>query len=248
MRQRDWYIFKSKCILSLSCFLLIIAVGFESGEILNFKNSVETTSINITQMSKATNTNKTGNVLISKKLIEVTNEEIKNDNKEVINIFNPVNTKTWYLPTEFGMISQYPSYYHTAYDITSPRGTAEIIYPVAAGEISNIYYDNAGALIVTVRHYIDGRFYSSQYAHLSRFADISIGQQVTPNTPLGWMGSTGMSTGVHLHLAVMDCNMFGNTDTCADLNGYFNYARQRVSEGFVGLGNLTEVPYQWYSR
>ena len=244
MRQQDWYIFKCKCILSLSCFLLIIAVGFESGEILNFKNSVETTSINITQMSKATNVNKTGNVLISKKLIEVTKEE----KTEIKNISNPVDTRVWYLPTEIGIISQYPSYYHTAYDITSPRGSAEIIYPVAAGEISNIYYDYAGALIVTVRHYINGRYYSSQYAHLSRFADIYIGQQVTPNTPLGWMGTTGISTGVHLHLSVMDCNMFGSTDSCYDLNGYFNYSRQRVSEGFVGLGNLIEVPYQWYSR
>ena len=248
MRQQDWYIFKCKCILSLSCFLLIIAVGFESGEIFNYKNIVETTSINITQMSKATNVNKTGNVLISKKLIEVTKEEKEEEKTEIKNISNPVDTRVWYLPTEIGIISQYPSYYHTAYDITSPRGSAEIIYPVAAGEISNIYYDYAGALIVTVRHYINGRYYSSQYAHLSRFADIYIGQQVTPNTPLGWMGTTGISTGVHLHLSVMDCNMFGTTDSCYDLNGYFNYSRQRVSEGFVGLGNLIEVPYQWYSR
>ena len=104
MRQQDWYIFKSKCILSLSCFLLIIAVGFESGELFNYSNRVETTSINIEQMSKATNINKTGNVLISKKLIEVKEEEKEEEQTEVKNISNTVDSRVWYLPTEFGII------------------------------------------------------------------------------------------------------------------------------------------------
>lgn len=111
--------------------------------------------------------------------------------------------------------------------------------------ISNIYYDNAGAKIVTVRHYIDGKYYSSQYVHLSNFADIYIGEEVTPFTPLGWMGTTGISTGVHLHIALLDCNMFGDTDMCSTLNGFFNYGKIRFNEGFRGLSEVIEVPYTW---
>ena len=65
----------------------------------------------------------------------------------------------WRLPTEQGYITQYERYGHTSLDITSSRGTNERIYPVADGVITSIFYDNYGAKIVTVNHYIDGKYY-----------------------------------------------------------------------------------------
>ena len=168
---------------------------------------------------------------------------IKTENK-----VNQTPTRQWYLPTHNGTISQYPSYGHVALDITSPRGTAEAIYPVAEGTISDIYRDYAGALIVTVNHRIDGKNYTSQYVHLSSYAPgLYVGKHVTVNDRLGQMGSTGISTGVHLHLAVMDCSFY-NDGACYNLGNLLSYANRRYSQGFYGLQSVMNVPYSWSSR
>ena len=157
---------------------------------------------------------------------------------------------TWHLPTEMGIISQNPHYSHMALDITSPRGSGEVIYPVYDGVISGIYTDIHGALIVTILHDINGKKYTSQYVHLSRYQDgLYVGKTVSYLDPIGWMGTTGYSTGVHLHLAVLDCALFDSTDTnCKDLNGFFRYGNQRVSEGYLGLGSHIIVPANWNQR
>ena len=155
----------------------------------------------------------------------------------------------WRLPIERGTISQYPSLGHVAYDMYSPRGVYETIHPIANGTVSNIYTDSAGALVVTVYHYLDGRQFTSQYAHLSSYAPgLHVGQDVTINDSLGQMGSTGYSTGVHLHLTVLDCALNERTDpNCYDLNAWFRYGRKRLTEGFYGLGVLVYVPNSWYN-
>lgn len=248
MNQQELQTFKYKFILTMSIFLLVISIVLETGGVLTLSNSLMTTSVDIKQMSTANVAMKSGVSTTYKKIIEVKNNETIKETGQIKNISNPVNERVWYLPTEYGTITSYPSYGHVAYDITSPRGTQEVIYPVARGIISSIYRDNAGALIVTVRHLINGKYYTSQYAHLSSYANIYVGEEVTPFTPLGWMGTTGRSTGVHLHIALLDCNMFGSTDMCSDLNGFFSYGKIRFSQGFTGLSNVINVPYQWYSR
>lgn len=158
--------------------------------------------------------------------------------------------RIWYLPTEMGTITSYVNASHFALDITSPRGTAEPIYPVANGTISGIYRDSAGAKIVTVNHNINGQNYTSQYVHLSSYApDLYVGKPVTINDYLGFMGRTGIATGVHLHLAVVDCSIFdANDGNCSSLNGFFRYGRQRYYQGFLGLQSVMNVPTTWYSR
>ena len=156
----------------------------------------------------------------------------------------------WYLPTERGTITQYPSYYHPAYDIISPIGSNEVVFPVANGTISGIYRDNAGALVVSVLHQADGVYYTSLYVHLSRYASgLYVGKAVTIHDALGWMGATGIATGVHLHLSVADCSLFDPHDErCYDLNHFFQYIKNRVSEGYWGLGSHIVVPAHWDNR
>lgn len=247
MNKRELYEFKSKCILMTSVILLLISVVLSSNSLISI-NDFNITFINIKDMATASVAMKTGEVTNKKKLIEVINTPKKEDKAEFKNVSNPVNTRIWYLPTEMGTVTQYPSYSHVAFDITSPRGSNEIIYPVASGVISGIYTDNAGALIVTVRHVINGQVYSSQYVHLSRYANIYVGMEVTPFTPLGWMGTTGWSTGNHLHISLMDCNFFGNSDMCSSVAGFMNYEKIRYTQGFNGIASVMNVPYQWYSR
>lgn len=157
---------------------------------------------------------------------------------------------SWHLPTEKGVITQYPSYYHAAYDITSPRGTSEVIFPVANGIISGIYIDGAGGLTLTILHENNGVKYTSQYIHMWRYADgLYVGKPVTINDALGLMGSTGYSTGTHLHIAVVDCALFDPGDSrCSDLGAFSRYAKSKVASGYLGLGSYINVPYRWNHR
>ena len=158
--------------------------------------------------------------------------------------------RIWYLPTEMGTITSYPTASHFALDITSPRGSSEPIYPIANGTISSIYKDSAGANIVTVTHNINGQIYTSQYVHLSSYApNLYVGKPVTINDYLGFMGQTGIATGVHLHIALLDCNIFDIHDAnCTTLNGFFRYGRTRYYQGFMGLQSVINVPTSWTSR
>ncbi len=53
---------------------------------------------------------------------------------------------------------------------------------------------------VILLHKIDGKFYTTLYAHLQDGTlKVKKGQKVTAGAPLGKMGTTGMSTGKHLH-------------------------------------------------
>ena len=247
MKKTKSYIWKCKLILNTSAIMLTISTALMIGNSLSSRKDFETTSFDIRMMSITSAATKSGKTEKQKKLIEVENKRVPNKQQGTINNVS-LKGSVWYLPTEHGRITTYPNYGHVAYDITSPRGQNEIIFPVANGEISGIYTDSAGALIVTVRHYVDGKYYSSQYAHLSYYADIHVGQSVTPNTPLGWMGTTGYSTGVHLHITVLDCNLFGPNNACGDLNGFFRYGRTRLRQGFYGLGSLIYVPNSWDHR
>jgi murein DD-endopeptidase MepM/ murein hydrolase activator NlpD len=53
---------------------------------------------------------------------------------------------------------------------------------------------------VKMLHKIDGKWYTTIYAHmLDGSLKVTAGQTIEAGTPLGKMGSTGMSTGKHLH-------------------------------------------------
>ena len=63
------------------------------------------------------------------------------------------------------------------------------------------------------------------------------------------MGTTGYSTGVHLHIAVLDCALFDPSDSkCPDLGAWYRYDKIKFSQGFNGLSSLVNVPGSWNSR
>ncbi len=68
---------------------------------------------------------------------------------------------------------------------------------------------------VKIKHTINGEIYSTRYAHLTTIA-IEVGQLVTSGKIIGTSGSTGASTGPHLHFDVSICI---NT-ICADDNDF----------------------------
>lgn len=83
---------------------------------------------------------------------------------------------------------------HAGLDIAAPVGTP--IYAAEAGNVVNAHDSGDGYGILVVINHGSGR--ETWYAHLSR-AHVSVGDRVERRELIGRMGSTGFSTGSHLH-------------------------------------------------
>jgi len=110
---------------------------------------------------------------------------------------------------------------HKGVDITRYCGAP--IYAVAPG---TVYYkgntlDNYGAYMVLIVHNVNGRLVFSQYAHVQPNIPVSVGQFVDTNTVVAYMGSTGYSTGCHLHLEMSQNYGWG-------YNGSYNQYRNSI--------------------
>ncbi|MCH0539720.1 transglycosylase family protein [Streptomyces sp. MUM 203J] len=86
--------------------------------------------------------------------------------------------------------------YHTGVDFPVPTGTT--VRSVAAGRVVSSGWAGAYGYQVVIRHG-DGRY--SQYAHLSALS-VREGQSVTAGQRIARSGSTGNSTGPHLHFEI----------------------------------------------
>lgn len=90
---------------------------------------------------------------------------------------------------------------HGGIDIAAPQGTP--IYAPAPGAVALIQPASMGYAFgnwVTLDH--EGTPWYSAYAHMSAFAELELGQHVETGDLLGYCGSTGLSTGPHLHWGV----------------------------------------------
>lgn len=96
-----------------------------------------------------------------------------------------------------GVITQYPIWYHMAVDIANPSAPA-----ILASDTGTVIYAGCVRYGYGCHVIIDhANGYQSLYAHMSRL-DVSAGQAVSQGQQLGQMGSTGRSTGTHLHFEV----------------------------------------------
>ena len=88
---------------------------------------------------------------------------------------------------------------HLAIDYAAPTGTA--IRAVADGVVVKAGWDGGYGRVVRIRHRAG---YQTLYAHLSRFGrGIRSGARVNQRQVIGYVGTTGMSTGPHLHYEVL---------------------------------------------
>ncbi|MFC7221029.1 transglycosylase family protein [Streptomyces polyrhachis] len=94
--------------------------------------------------------------------------------------------------------------YHTGVDFSAASGTS--VHAIAAGTVVSAGWSGSYGNEVVLKH-ADGRY--SQYAHLSSLS-VSAGQTVGAGTQLGLSGSTGNSTGPHLHFEVRTTPNYGS--------------------------------------
>ncbi len=89
---------------------------------------------------------------------------------------------------------------HSGIDYGSPKGSP--VYAVAKGKVTVSGYDEYSGNKIAIRHADNSVSY---YMHLSS-RGVGVGQQVTGGQVIGRVGSTGRSTGPHLHLGFKDAS------------------------------------------
>ena len=85
---------------------------------------------------------------------------------------------------------------HSGLDFTAPQGTP--IYATGDGEVTTAGVGNGTGNHVIINH---GYGYETVYMHMVRIK-ASVGQHVKRGEVIGWVGSTGASTGPHCHYEV----------------------------------------------
>jgi murein DD-endopeptidase MepM/ murein hydrolase activator NlpD len=113
----------------------------------------------------------------------------------------PVPIASGFGPREVAGCS-YCSTFHEGLDFTPGSGVP--IHAIADGVVSLVQQDSGGlGNHIMIDHLINGQKVQSVYAHmLTGSVTVVVGQQVKVTDVVGAVGSTGASTGAHLHLEI----------------------------------------------
>ena len=91
-----------------------------------------------------------------------------------------------------------------------PQGTTMAARSIASGVVKNVYASGCGVYVVVDHTTTTADTY---YCHLVTGSpanySITAGKALYEGQPLGTVGNTGVSTGVHLHLALIQGDVFG---------------------------------------
>ncbi|MBP9216054.1 MAG: M23 family metallopeptidase, partial [Agitococcus sp.] len=87
--------------------------------------------------------------------------------------------------------------FHSGMDFSGPQGTN--IYAVASGIVSFAGIKSGYGNVIEITH---GDGYVTRYAHAQHLA-AKVGDLVSKDEVIAYMGSTGRSTGTHLHYEVL---------------------------------------------
>lgn len=135
----------------------------------------------------------------------VTRQEINGD------LFHKPVRSRYYLSSYYGWRSSPFSgkrSYHSGVDMACPQGTP--VYAALGGTVTSVGYNNVYGNYIIVTHHSG---YKTLYGHLSKQL-VTRGKWVDTNSRIGLVGSTGLSTGPHLHFTVYK---FGKTVNPAGL-------------------------------
>ena len=118
---------------------------------------------------------------------------------------NPSGT-VWLVPCTYSRVSSPFGYrwhpttgeysMHKGVDLAAPKGTP--IYATRSGYVNVATYHSTAGNYVTINHR-DG--YTSVYMHMTHYI-VSPGQEIKAGQLIGYVGSTGRSTGPHLHFGI----------------------------------------------
>lgn len=152
---------------------------------------------------------------------------VNSDNKYYFKDGTPIDTNVVFFkkPIEKARISSPYGYRlhpilgvvkkHSGIDYAAPYGTP--VYAACDGIIKKRGYDNYSGKHVVVKH---SNGYETVYAHLSSFENVKIGEHILCGSRIGRVGSTGRSTGAHLHYAVRKNGVYVNPAKAMSIRGH----------------------------
>lgn len=118
---------------------------------------------------------------------------------------------------------------HKGIDFSSPTGTE--VYATGDGKVAVVERKHTGyGNVITIDH---GFGYKTKFAHLSKFA-VFKGQTVKRGQLIGYVGSTGKSTGPHLHYEVLK-----NGQNVDPANYFYNDITPEEYEQILELSSIT---------
>ena len=113
----------------------------------------------------------------------------------------------WVLPCTYSRVSSpygwriHPVYgdyrFHYGIDLSASSGTP--IVAVRSGTVSVATFNDSAGFYVNINH---GDGFTSRYLHMTHYI-VSPGQKVSAGQVIGYVGSTGTSTGPHLHFSLL---------------------------------------------
>lgn len=116
------------------------------------------------------------------------------------------NGITWTMPVKYTRLTSpygwrtHPVYgtrkFHSGVDLAAPKGTP--IYASRSGTVTTAAYNSSGGYYVVINH---GDGFSTGYLHMTHYI-VKEGQRVSAGQVIGYVGSTGVSTGNHLHFSI----------------------------------------------
>ena len=104
--------------------------------------------------------------------------------------------------------------FHSGVDLAGPSGTPIVATRDGTVTMAKTGWNGGNGNYVTINH---GDGFSSSYLHMLENLQVSVGQKVKAGQVIGYMGSSGVSTGPHLHFTIY---YNGNTVNPAD---YINF-------------------------
>ena len=91
--------------------------------------------------------------------------------------------------------------FHTGSDFAAPDGTP--IFATADGVVTLAEFSGGYGGLIIIEHTVDGQRVASYYAHMWETGiHVTAGQRVAAGQHIGDVGSSGMSTGAHLHFEI----------------------------------------------
>lgn len=132
---------------------------------------------------------------------------------------------------------------HHGVDYAAPTGTP--VRTIGDGSVIFKGYTNGGGHTIKIKH---NSVYTTSYMHLSRYAKgLSVGQRVKQGEEIGYVGSTGLSTGPHLDFRVykngepinpLDMEAPPSEPIKPELRDSFNIVKNKIISELDSLKNL----------
>ncbi len=128
---------------------------------------------------------------------------------------------------------------HRGLDFAAPSGTP--VFAAGDGIIEKVGWNGSYGKYIRIRH---TGIYKTAYAHLSGFyKNIRVGKRVLQGKTIGYVGSTGRSTGPHLHYEVIKNNVqvnpmriklpAGKNISKSNILRYQNHVKEILNQKFV---------------